>query len=150
MAQFVIQAVVTNTAKERMAKNIALQPDGGSFIVDKFVLGNGGHDPGNPAVALAPDPTLGDTCTGEDCPSIQTTSKAITEVVYATPVCPVFKCELAQGEYVGEFSQLLLLARVTTPGAADEGEYFVFAVANSPLKVLAPVDAALFNVGVLF
>jgi len=146
-AQFSLIAKLTNTALQRTAQNAT---NGGSFIVENFVIGNAGHDPSNTALAFAPDPTIGDICTGADCPGVAIAAKAISEVVFPEPKCPVFKCELSLGEYVGEFSQLLLLARVTTSGAADEGQYFVFAVANSPLKNVTITDAAVLQVGVQY
>lgn len=141
-AQFQMVAKLTNVALQRIANNVVT---GGAFVVDGFVVGSGGHDPSNTAVALAPDPTLGDICTGDDCPNIATSLEAVDDVIWSTPTCPVFKCILEEGSYVGPFSQLLLIGTDSNTGAK-----FVYAVSNSPLKNITALDTSTFYVGVKY
>lgn len=50
-----VLAALTDRARAALAD---LTVTGQSFVVNQFEVGSGGHDPGNPIVALTPDTTL--------------------------------------------------------------------------------------------
>ena len=52
-----VLAAITDQGRAAFAD---LTVNGTSFVVNIFEVGNGGHDPGNPIVALTPDASLGE------------------------------------------------------------------------------------------
>jgi hypothetical protein len=141
-------ALVTNQGKARIAEMLAT---GKSFVVDTFVVGANGHDPGDPTLALTPDPTR----TGCYCGPFGTPAEAITtaggctfvdsidSVSFASLSCPVFEAIVLPGEATGAVSSLCLLGTVVfspTAGDPEVGTKFLFAIANFPLKFKIPSD----------
>ena len=141
MATFEALAVVTNSGKARMAELIA---SGKSFMVDRFVVGDQGHDDTDNTIALTPDPAR----TGCYCaPESITVSGGclfeglIADTTFTSTTCPVFTVVLAKGQATGVISSVCLLGTVVyspTPNDPEVGQQFLFAIANFPIKVKIP------------
>jgi hypothetical protein len=135
-------AIITNEAKRRTAEMWAT---GKSFIVDSFKLSAGGHDPTDPTVPLAPDPSA---TTMPGTPFLG--PKLISSVELIADFCPRFICPVDEGEVSGSVSSVGLFGRIVySPivGDPELGDVFLFAVHNRPLLVLAG-DAAEFRIDV--
>lgn len=144
-------AIVTNNGKARMAEMLAT---GKSFVVDKFVIGDAGHDPLDPTIAITPDPSRdGCYCT---VPSITVAGGCVFEdtidsVSLTSAFCPVFTCILNPGEATGIVSSVCLIGTVIyspDPLDPDLGTEFAFAIANFPIRVKTPPDTYEFEIGI--
>ena len=141
-----VLAAITDQGRAAFAD---LTVNGTSFVVNYFEVGNGGHDPGNPIVALTPDTSLG------DLPSITFGPEPIDEASLPDDLfTPEFDCYLQQNEAVGELSNLGLLAYYPETDANDDagvsGETFLFAIGNFPLRVKVDTEVVEFTVSVIF
>ena len=128
MAQAII-ATITDTARSKFADMLKV---GRAFTVTDFVTGEGGHDTGDPAIALTPDPAA------TSLPLQSFGPKAIASKTLISPYCVEYLCGLDALEAVGPLSNVGLLARFTySPIIGDPliGETFLFAIANFPLVV---------------
>jgi hypothetical protein len=134
---FEILSILTNEAKHRMGLMLAT---GASFKITHFAVGAGGHDPLDPSTALTPNPA--DT----DCPGTFFTD-VIDSYYFAGDFCPVFVCNLEEGEAVGDVSSLCLIATTVYPVA---GTQFLFSIATMPLKARTDMEKWVFEVGVQF
>ena len=119
MATFEALAVVTNSGKARMAELIA---SGKSFMVDRFVVGDQGHDETDNTIALTPDPAR----TGCYCaPESITVSGGclfeglISNTTFTSTTCPVFQVVLAKGQATGVISSVCLLGTVVYSPTAN-------------------------------
>lgn len=136
-------ALATNRAKLALYE---LFKFGKSFKVSYFSVGAQGHDPLDVTLALSPDPAL------EDCLDPIFGPKLIPpeNVSVVSVFCPNFLCILAEEEANGPLSHLCLIAEIVFDpdlgGPPDPPEYFLFAVANFPLKVKTDNDRFEFNV----
>ncbi len=136
-----VLAAITDQGRAAFAD---LTVNGTSFVVNQFEVGNGGHDPGNPIVALTPDTSLG------ELPSITFGPEPIDESSLPDDLfTPEFDCFLQQNEAVGELSNIGLLATYP-PGTPLEGETFLFAIGNFPLRVKVDTEIVEFTVSVIF
>ncbi len=116
-----------------------------SFVVNVFEVGNGGHDPGNPIVALTPDTSLG------ELPQITFGPEPIDEASLPDDLfTPEFDCFLQQNEAVGELSNIGLLATYTDEDSDLFGSTFLFAIGNFPLRVKVDTEIVEFVVSVIF
>jgi len=136
-----VLAVVTNVGKQRMARQLAF---GTSFKIDVFSAGGDGHDPSNPSVALTPQPDqtsltgpLGD----------ERVKKFIdpSQVSFDSDTCPVFDIVVEKTDQPGDYSSYRLIGRIVyvdpdDPSPPAIGQEFLFAVANTPLKVKTDLD----------
>jgi hypothetical protein len=135
-----IIAALTETGRAKIAD---MTISGRGFQVQKFVIGRGGHDPGNPAVALTPDPqavTLPDQTFG---PKLVVFPTPQFSGILVTPFCPQFTALLDYTEANGFVSSVGLIARiVSSPILADPliGTEFLFAYGNRPLIVKTDAD----------
>ena len=139
-----IIAVITDTARQEMADMLV---SGKSFQVTNFVSGNGGHDTGNPTVALTPDPTV------IALPQQTFGPKALDSAVLISAFCPRFEGILLPTEAIGELSNIGLIATmIYSPIPADPivGTQFLFAVGNFPLKVKTDTDELTIDVTLQF
>jgi len=128
MAQAII-ATITDIARSKFADMLIT---GRSFTITDFVTGEGGHDTGDPAIALTPDPTV------TSLPLQSFGPKAIASKTLISPFCVEYLCGLDALEAVGPLSNVGLIARFTySPIVGDPlvGTTFLFAVANFPLVV---------------
>lgn len=124
-----ILASVTDSGRANLAEMLQM---GRAFTVTHFVTGGGGHDPGDPQVALTPDPAL------ISLPNQTFGPKIISSKVLVTPYCVKYMCELDFNDAVGNLSNFGLVATYTySPISGDPlvGTTFLFAVGNSPLDV---------------
>jgi len=80
---------------------------GYGFRIDYFALGSGGHDPGNPDLALPLDTDV------TELPGQFFGPEPIDEKTLITATCPQFLCVAQPGEAVGGISNLGLIATVT-------------------------------------
>jgi hypothetical protein len=136
-------AVLTNEAKRRIGEMWAT---GKSYQVKYFSLSSGGHNPQDPTIALAVDPTL-QTLPGNNIFG----PEPIDEVQWSSDVCPIFVCRVEAGEIRGSVSSLGLWAEVVyvPPGDPEEvGTRFLFAIHNRPLVPFTGSDSAEFSVNV--
>lgn len=121
---------------------------GSAFVVDQFKVGSGGHDVGNPIVALTPDTSL------SDIPAITFGPEPIDSASLPTDLfTPEFLCVLQQNEAVGELSNVGLFATFVSAGTNPDitvGETFLFAIGNFPLRVNVDTEVVEFTVSVIF
>lgn len=136
-------AVLTDEAKRRMGEGWVT---GKSFIVKYFSLSGGGHNPLDPTVALAVDPTL-TTMRG----AVIFGPESIDNYEFAADNCPIFICNILPGEVIGAVSSLGLWGEIVyvPPGDTEPvGTRFLFAIHNRPLVVFTGSDSAEFRVNV--
>lgn len=141
---FSVIASLTDTGRQRLASSIVT---GKSFQVDRFSVGQAGHDPIDPATALTPDPSA------TACPSVTFGPETIDAATLASQFCPEFTCRLETNEAVGPVSNLCLLGTVIfspIPGDGDVGTSFLFAIGNFPLRVKVGPEQIEFRVTVQF
>lgn len=139
-----VLAAITDQGRAAFAD---LTVNGTSFIVNQFEVGSGGHDPGNPIVALTPDTSLG------NLPNITFGPEPIDESSLPNDLfTPEFCCFLQQNEAVGELSNIGLLATyISAPANPDlVGTTFLFAIGNFPLRVKVDTEVVEFTVSVIF
>lgn len=142
-SSFSIISAVTDQGRQRMAQS--LLEGGAKFDLTHFVVGNGGHDPDDSAVALTPDVTL------TTLPSITFGPTAIGAIVLASNTCPQATCSLADADAVGELSNIGLIATIVYPPTdPDLGQQFLFAIGNFPLRNKPSDESADFLVPIAF
>lgn len=153
MATFEALALVTNSGKARMAELIA---SGKSFAVDRFVVGDQGHDDTDNTIAITPDPAKsGCYCAPESITVVGGClyEGLISSVSFASTTCPVFTVELAKGQATGVVSSICLLGTVVYSPIANDpelGTQFLFAITNFPIKVKIPLERFVYNISVQF
>ena len=141
-----ILAAITDQGRAAFAD---LTVNGTSFTVGHFEVGNGGHDPGNPIVALTPDTSLG------DLPRVTFGPEPVDEASLPDDLfTPEFDCFLQQNEAVGELSNIGLIATYNDTDANEiagvVGNTFLFAIGNFPLRVKVDTEIVEFTVSVIF
>jgi hypothetical protein len=141
-----LSIIASITDKGRSALADLLQ-SGVAFTVTDFVTGGGGHDSGDPQVALTPDPAL------TTLPGQTFGPKPLTDKILVTPYCVRYVCDLDFLEAVGNLSNIGLIATYTyspIPNDPIVGTNFLFAVGNSPLVVKTDAEQRTINVEVEF
>ena len=126
MAQAII-ATITDGARTNFANMLAV---GRAFTITDFVTGEGGHDTGDPAVALTPDPTV------TTLPLQSFGPKTVTSKTLISPFCVEYLCDLDLLEAVGPLSNIGLIATFTfSPIVGDPlvGTSYLFSLGNFPL-----------------
>jgi len=139
-----VLAAITDRGRAAFAD---LTVNGTSFVVNQFEVGSGGHDVGNPIVALTPDTSL------SELPSLTFGPEPIDEASLIEDLfTPEFLCVLEQNEAVGELSNIGLLATfIDVPADPSlEGTTFLFAIGNFPLRVKVDTEVVEFTVSVIF
>jgi len=137
-------SAVSDIGRQKLADMLV---SGRAFAIEKFVIGSGGHDPGNPVIALTPDPTL------QTLPGQYFGPKDITNSFLLSPTCPQFDCFISQLEAVGSMSNIGLIGRINyspIPGDSLVGSYFLFAVGNFPLRVKTDAEQLTISVSIQF
>lgn len=139
-----ILAAITDRGRAAFAD---LTVNGTSFVVNQFEVGNGGHDVGNPIVALTPDTSLAEV------PGLTFGPEPIDESGLPGDLfTPEFLCIVQQNEAVGELSNIGLRATIVDSPADPslEGTTFLFAIGNFPLRVKVDTEVVEFSVSVIF
>lgn len=147
---YAIRALVTNIGKQAFQDALA---NGYSLQVTHFVVGEAGHDPTSPIMALKPDLAINPTpdATGHRIPVDAT----IAPLSVGTPeVDPTFvtlwPCVLEKGVATGIISSVYLLAKFTTVGHPSYDLLFPYAYANMPLRVKSDNARESFMVGIQY
>jgi hypothetical protein len=142
-----VKAAITDRGRAAFAN---LTVTGTSFAVTEFKVGNGGHDGGNPIIALTPDTSL------SELPGVTFGPEPADESDLPDLFTPTFLCVLQQNEAVGELSNIGLYATYPTdeefPSIDPElaGTSFLFAIGNFPLRVKVDTEVVEFLVSVIF
>lgn len=139
-----ILASITDTARAKHAEMLA---EGRAFTVTQFITGSGGHDPGDPATALTPDPAL------STLPEQSFGPKTLADKSLTTPFCVRYVAELDNLEAVGLLSNIGLVAQITfSPIPLDPlvGTTFLFAVGNFPLIVKTDAETRTITIQVQY
>lgn len=144
-------AVVTNNGRARI---IDMLRTGKSFVVDRFVVGDSGHDPSDPTLPITPDPSR-DGCYCS-VPAIDVAGGCIfgdvvDNVLLGTNGCPIFQCNLLPGEATGVVSSVCLIGTIVwspDPLDPDLGTQFAFAIVNYPFRAKGPLDTFEFEIGI--
>lgn len=139
-----IIASITDKGRSALAD---LLDTGVAFTITDFVSGGGGHDSGDPQVALTPDPAL------TTLPSQTFGPKPLEDKVPVTPYCTRFVCKLENLDAVGNLSNVGLLATYTYSPIPNDpliGTTFLYAVGNFPLTVKTDAEEKFINVEVEF
>jgi hypothetical protein len=137
-------ALLTNEAKRRIAD---MWMTGKSYQVKYFALSSGGHNPVDPTVAVAIDPSA--TVMPGDPPVFG--PEPIDEITLVSDYCPVFSCRTKPGEVVGYVSSVALFAEIvysSDPADPELGTTFLFAVHNRPAMIFTSIDSAEFDLNV--
>jgi len=133
-------AALTEIGRNRIAD---MTISGRGFQVVQFVVGSGGHDPGDPSVALSPDPAVTSLPDQTFGPKALVVTSPPFSGTLLTPFCPQFVGLLDYTEANGNLSNFGLIARINySPIPSDPlvGSTFLFAVGNTPLKVKTDAD----------
>ena len=144
MGAFSVESVVTNLARQWTARAIA---EGYAWKVVSFVMGDLGHNPDQPTIALTPDPAI------TDCPGIVFGPKAVTGHTYPTPSCPVWQCDLLPLESVALISSICLIGQVQISPYVDDpalNTFFVATYGTFPAEVKVDTKAESFLVAIRF
>lgn len=107
MADFVVS--LTKKGREMEAQQLKY---GYGFTVNYFVLGSGGHDPGNPTLALPLDTDV------IELPQQFFGPEPIDLVTLVTTTCLEFTCVVQPGQAVGGISNLGLIATMLYNGVS--------------------------------
>jgi len=141
MAQAIV-ATITDTARSKFADMLQM---GRAFTISTFVTGSGGHDTGDPTIALTPDPTA------TVLPLQSFGPVAITSKTLISPFCVEYLANLDLLDAVGPLSNVGLFAMFTySPILGDPliGTSFLFAIANFPLIVKTDAETRAISVQV--
>jgi hypothetical protein len=101
MADIIVS--LTKKGREREAQALLY---GYGYRVDFFVIGSGGHDPGNPTLALPLDENV------TELPGLFFGPEPIDRSELISSTCPRWLCILQPGEAVGQISNIGLIATV--------------------------------------
>ena len=141
-------AIPTNEAKKYIAR---MRAYGTSYRFVSFGVNSGGHDPLDPRVSLAVDPTA--TVMPGGPPLFG--PEPIDSITWRNDFCETYVCKILPGEYQGEVSSIGLWAEIVYLGPSDPlppalGYQFLAAVCNRPLLVMTGVDSEEFDVTLFF
>jgi hypothetical protein len=141
-----IIAAVTDIGRVRLTDMLI---NGRGFIIDKFVVGNGGHNPSDTTRALTPDISV------TVLPGLKYGPVDIQDKSIIGAYCPDFYIEIVTTDYVGEISNIGLIGTITyVPSGINPtpavGTQFLFAVGNRPLLNKTAVDTFESNIAIQF
>lgn len=146
MASVSIIAAITDIGRNKIAD---MTLSGRGFQIVSFVVGNGGADPGDPTVALSPDPSVSVLPALTFGPKDLVQNNPPFTGVLITPFCPKFTGLLDYTEANGPLSNVGLIARIVySPIAGDPlvGTEFLFAIGNRPLITKTDSDQMEINI----
>jgi hypothetical protein len=145
MGAISVIAAITDVARQYMA----LQTISGLGIeVTSFVIGSGGSDPGDPTVALSPDPSVS-TLPSQTFGPKAVVPNGIYTGVLTTPNCPQFTGLLDYTEANGAISNVGLIAEIVssqTPNDPLIGTTYLYAIGNRPLVTKTDSDQMQINI----
>lgn len=139
-------AALTEVGRNRIAD---MTVSGRGFQITKFVVGQGGHDPGDPSVALSPDPAVIALPQQTFGPKLLVVLTPPFTGILVTPFCPSFQGLLDYTEANGNLSNFGLIGVIDySPIPSDPlvGVEFLFAIGNTPLKVKTDADQLTINI----
>lgn len=139
-------AALTEIGRNRIADMLV---SGRGFIIEQFVVGQGGHDPGDPSVPLSPNPAVAVLPGLTFGPKLLVVQTPPFTGVLITPFCPSFKALLDFQEANGPVSSYGLIGRINySPILLDPllNSLFLFAYGNTPLKTKTDVDQFEINI----
>lgn len=140
-------AIIASTTDKGRSALADLLQSGVAFTITDFVTGGGGHDSGDPQVALTPDPELTELSGQTFGP------KLLTDKILVTPYCTKYVCDLDFLEAVGSLSNVGLIATYTYSPLLNDpivGTSFLFAIGNSPLIVKTDSEQRTISVEIEF
>ena len=130
MASASIIAALTEEGRRRIAD---MTISGRGFQVTKFVVGSGGHDPGDDNVPLTPNPEVLTLPSQTFGPKAVVSPSPGETGTLISPFCPEFVCLLDFNEANGDISNVGLIGTINFPiGDPLVGTDFLFAVGNRP------------------
>lgn len=139
-------ATVTNIGRMRLSD---LQINGRGFIINKYVLGDGGHDPSDPTRVLTPDLNV------MTLPNLRYGPVDINESEIVGLYCPQFNIIVPPTEALGPISNLGLMGTINyipsgIPSDPVVGTTFLFAIANLPYHVKSSVETMVVDIAIQF
>ncbi len=146
MAVISVIAAVTNIGRNRIAD---MTVSGRGFKIERFVVGAGGHDLGDPTIALSPDPNVM-TLPGQTFgPKLLVQNSPPFTGILVTPYCPQYTGLLDYTEANGQLSNIGLIARIVYSPIVNDpllNSEFLFAYGNRPLIVKTDNDQLTINI----
>jgi hypothetical protein len=138
MASASVIAALTEEGRRRIAD---MTISGRGFQITKFVVGSGGHDPGDPNVPLTPSTSVLILPSQTFGPkALVSPSPGLTGTLLS-PFCPQYVGLLDFNEANGEISNVGLIGTINYPPLDPlVGTDFLFAVGNRPLVVKSDAD----------
>ena len=144
MASVSVIAALTDDGRRRIAD---MTVSGRGFQITEFVVGRGGHDLGDPTVALTPNSSVTVLPLQTFGPKPVVSPSLGQTGILVTPFCPQFTGLLDFNEANGELSNIGLIGTINFPaGDPLVGTKFLFAVGNRPLVVKTDADQLQINV----
>lgn len=146
MAAEPIIAALTQIGRNRIAD---MTVSGRGFQVESFVVGNGGHDPGDPNVVLSPNPTVTTLPQQTFGPKLLVQNNPPFTGILISNFCPMFTALLDYPEANGEISNIGLIARIVYSPILNDpllNSTFLFAVGNRALLIKTDNDQLMINI----
>jgi hypothetical protein len=144
MASVSVIAALTDEGSRRIAD---MTISGRGFQITEFVVGKGGHDSGDPTVALTPNRTVSVLPLQTFGPKALVSPAPGQTGILVTAFCPQFTGLLDLNEANGELSNIGLIGTINhPPGDPLVGTKFLFAIGNRPLVVKTDSDQLQINV----
>lgn len=138
MASASVIAALTEEGRRRIAD---MTVSGRGFQITKFVIGSGGHDPGDPSVPLTPNTEVTVLPSQIFGPKALISPAPGLTGTLISPFCPQFQGFLDYNEANGEISNVGLIGTINyPPGDPLVGTDFLFAIGNRPLIVKSDAD----------
>lgn len=120
---------MTTLARRNIARSVVSDF---AFMITDFAIGDQGHDPLDPSVALIPNKTEESLNAGR--PVLFGPKPLLSRATVGTAIELTYRLEKL--EAVGVISRVDLIATVTASSNADEiGQQFLYAIENRPYSV---------------
>lgn len=122
---------------------------GSGYKIKYFGISASGHDPNDPSIALAVDPSA--TVMPGGAPLFG--PELIDEYKFQADYCAVYVARIEESEYIGDLSSIGLFAEVTAqldPSDPPVGTQFLAAVYNRPLLSIISIDSPVFDCTIIF
>jgi len=139
-------AIPTNYYKQILS---TFSITGSGYKLRYFGISASGHDPNDPSIALAVDPSA--TVMPGGAPLFG--PELIDEYRFQADYCAVYVCKINEAEYIGDISSIALFGEITfqnDPADPLVGTQFLAAVCNRPLLSVISIDTPEFDVTILY